>query len=182
MAKYTKVSSKDPSGKTVVRYKDGKNYVDGKDVPEVVRTGLNEVKEGTILDELGDVFDPETDSDESEDEQAPTGSEEDDASEEDDSDLDEQETPAPKPPKPAAKKAVRNRSTASDDDADDGSGEEGMGFPRVNGKTVDIFDGKTPHTHVKNVGGHMVPLSKENYDTKTDVEILQRLKKLGKTV
>jgi hypothetical protein len=82
---------------------------------------------------------------------------------------------------------------ASPDDVDDESGideevpvakanlqEEGMGFKRVDGKTVDVFDGKTPHDAVRYVGGLMVPLSKENFEKKTDAEILARLKKLGK--
>lgn len=55
----------------------------------------------------------------------------------------------------------------------------GFGFPRKNGKTVDIFDGVTPHTNIKLVGGHTVPLSKENYETKTDYEITERLRELG---
>jgi len=55
----------------------------------------------------------------------------------------------------------------------------GMGFPRVDGKTVDIFDKKTPHTHVRNVQGVMVPLSEENYNTKTDAEVMDQLAKLG---
>jgi len=54
----------------------------------------------------------------------------------------------------------------------------GMGFPRVNGKTVDIFDGQTPHTHLKNVGGLMVPLSAQNFRTKSDGQILTRLREL----
>lgn len=54
----------------------------------------------------------------------------------------------------------------------------GMGFKRVKGVTVDIFDGKTPHTHVKNVNGRMVPLSRENYETRTDAEIAERLNEL----
>lgn len=82
---------------------------------------------------------------------------------------------------------------ASPDDVDDESGiddevpvakanlqEEGMGFKRIDGKTVDIFDGKTPHEAVRYVGGLMVPLSKENFEKKTDADILARLKKLGK--
>lgn len=57
----------------------------------------------------------------------------------------------------------------------------GMGF-KVNkdGQTVDIFDGKTVHTHVRNVAGVMVPLSQKSYETKTDAEIIEKLKKLGK--
>lgn len=55
----------------------------------------------------------------------------------------------------------------------------GMGFPRKNGRTVDIFDGTTPHTHVKLVGGHAVPLSLESFRTRTEGEIMARLKELG---
>lgn len=55
----------------------------------------------------------------------------------------------------------------------------GMDFPRYNGKTVDIFDMKTPHVQVKLVGGKTVPLSQKNFDTKTDAQIIKRLKELG---
>lgn len=56
--------------------------------------------------------------------------------------------------------------------------EKGFGFPRVKGKTVDIFDGKTPHTQVRLVAGMLVPVSDENYKTKTDAEIYDRLAEL----
>lgn len=56
----------------------------------------------------------------------------------------------------------------------------GMGFPMKGGKTVDIFDSKTPHTHIRNVAGIMVPLTQENYEQKTDGDIMKVLKKLGK--
>ena len=56
--------------------------------------------------------------------------------------------------------------------------EKGFGFPRKNGKTVDIFDGETPHTHVRLVEGLPVPVSEENYNTKTDSEIYDRLDEL----
>lgn len=55
----------------------------------------------------------------------------------------------------------------------------GMGFPRVNGKTVDIFDGKTPHTHLKLIDGVTVPLSAESFRTRNDIEIRNKLKELG---
>jgi len=55
----------------------------------------------------------------------------------------------------------------------------GFGWPRKGGKTVDLFDGETPHTHVRSVGGYIVPLSAESYRTKTDVQIEQRLRDLG---
>lgn len=87
----------------------------------------------------------------------------------------ETETPKAKA-KPAAKKkaadapAFRSRVPQS---------KPGMGFPRKNGKTVDIFDGVTPHTHVKLVGGLTVPLSTESYNSKSDKEIEDRLEELG---
>lgn len=55
----------------------------------------------------------------------------------------------------------------------------GMGFKRVNGRTVDIFDSTSPHTHVKLVGGHTVPLSAESYKYRSDAEIEKRLQQLG---
>lgn len=55
----------------------------------------------------------------------------------------------------------------------------GMGFPRKNGKTSDIFDINVPHTHLKLVGGITVPLSAENFKTKSEGAILKRLKELG---
>lgn len=55
----------------------------------------------------------------------------------------------------------------------------GMGFPRKNGKTSDIFDINVPHTHLKLVGGITVPLSAENFKTKSEGQILKRLKELG---
>ena len=59
------------------------------------------------------------------------------------------------------------------------SSEAGMGdFKRVKGKTVDIFDGKTPHTHVRYVSGLMVPLSEASYKNKTEAEIYEQLEKL----
>lgn len=55
----------------------------------------------------------------------------------------------------------------------------GFGWPRKGGKTVDIFDGETPHTHVRAVGGYIVPLSAESYRVKTDAQIESRLRELG---
>ena len=55
----------------------------------------------------------------------------------------------------------------------------GMGFPRKNGKTVDIFDLETPHTHVKLVGGLAVPLSAKSFNEKGEVAIQNRLRELG---
>lgn len=55
----------------------------------------------------------------------------------------------------------------------------GMGFPRKNGKTVDIFDLTTPHTHTKLVSGVAVPLSAENFKSKGELAIQNRLAELG---
>lgn len=55
----------------------------------------------------------------------------------------------------------------------------GMGFPRKHGKTVDIFDLKTPHTHVKHIGGLAVPLSAESFKTRSEGQIMTRLRELG---
>lgn len=55
----------------------------------------------------------------------------------------------------------------------------GMGFPRKNGRTVDIFDLVTPHTHTKFVGGHAVPLSQDSFRSRSEGEIIRRLQKLG---
>lgn len=56
--------------------------------------------------------------------------------------------------------------------------EAGFGFPRKNGKTGDIFDVSTPHTHIRLVAGMPVPVSEKNYNEKTDAEIYDRLEKL----
>lgn len=55
----------------------------------------------------------------------------------------------------------------------------GMGFPRKNGRTSDIFDINVPHTKVKLVGGHAVPLSEESFRSRSESEIVARLKELG---
>lgn len=55
----------------------------------------------------------------------------------------------------------------------------GMGFPRKDGKTSDIFDINVPHTQVKLVGGHAVPLSAQSYQTRSEGEIMARLIELG---
>lgn len=57
--------------------------------------------------------------------------------------------------------------------------EKGFGFVRRNGKTVDIFDLKTPHTELKYVAGLNVPLSKASYDKYDEAEIYDRLVELG---
>lgn len=187
MAVYTKKTEKTANGEEIIRYKNGKNYVEGKNVPDNVRVALNNVREGVAVDELGDEVEmykgkPLATGDVT-DEKAPKTADEDaDLGDDDDSEEDdEKQKPAEKPaPKPRARKAK----TADEDE----NSEEGMGFPRVDGKTVDIFDGKTPHTHIRNVAGFMVPLSalnqygdpSKNIPAKSDVEIMEKLKELGK--
>lgn len=153
MAVYSKVT--DANGTT--RYKDGAKFVKADDVPETVKTALADAPDGTQVDELADPVNPETDLDESEDEDAPTT---DDTPADDDSTADEPEAPAPE--------AETVPQTT-----------EGMGFKRVKGKTVSIFSNK-PHETVKNVSGVMVPLTVEEYNTKTDSEIIAKLKDLKK--
>lgn len=83
----------------------------------------------------------------------------------------------------AAKEAEEDDEPETEDPGEEADA-EGMGFPRVKGKTVDIFDGKTPHEAVRLVDGVAVPLSQKNYETKTDAEVADRLnvlRKKGKT-
>lgn len=149
--------SKEQNG-PVPRYKLGKDFVKAGDLPKAVKEALKDAPSGTQVDELGDVIDPLTELDESEDESAPT--KEETQAEDESTDEDEVvETPA-----------SLNDTPQSD---------PGMGFKRVGGKTVSIFSNE-PHTAVKNVGGIMVPLTEAEYKTKTDAEIIAKLKKLGK--
>ena len=69
MAQYTKAT--DANG--TVRYKDGTQFVGKASLPDNIKVALDGNPEGTIIDELGDVVDPSTESDEgSEDENLPT--------------------------------------------------------------------------------------------------------------
>lgn len=54
----------------------------------------------------------------------------------------------------------------------------GMGFPRINGKTVDIFTNE-PHETIRFVAGKTVPLTTSNYGSKSDTEISNKLKEMG---
>lgn len=103
--------------------------------------------------------------------------EDEDEGDEDDDEDSEPEAPAPKPA-PRRKKAAPAVKTPPFKSKVPQT-KLGMGFPRKNGKTVDIFDGETPHTHVKLVGGHMVPLSTENFNARSEKEIENRLVELG---
>lgn len=183
-------------------YRLNKNIVKAEDVPENIRemlTPANVVDENGV--EIVDTKAPEA-QEPTEDNlkeiksgKAPTpvaGSEEkndsktedssDDDSEEkpditsDDEDEDDEEddtpTPPAAPPAPATAPGPAFRSHVP-------QSKPGMGFPRVNGKTVDIFDGSTPHTHTKNVGGLLVPLSAASYRSKSDGQIASRLSEMG---
>ena len=55
----------------------------------------------------------------------------------------------------------------------------GMGFPARNGKTLSILS-DVPHETIRSVAGIIVPLTNEEYKTKGDAEIIERLKELGK--
>jgi len=176
MAQYTKSTGDNGS----VRYKDGGKFVKGEDVPANVKEALEQNPEGTIVDEIGDVVDPTTDTDEGsgDDETVQTNTPpaaeddstvEDEADEDDQADEDEDEgdKPAAPAPKPAARKP-RGKTEMG-----------GMGFPAKDGKTLSILS-NVPHETVKNVGGIMVPLTNEELKTATDTEIIEKLKELGK--
>ena len=177
MAQYTKAT--DASGTT--RYKDGTKFVKGADVPANIKEALEGVPDGTIIDELGDVVDTSTDTDEgSDDEDLPTDpsksepnvaedtSSVDDQGELDDGAGEDVETGLsdPEAAKPAPK-STKNLKIG------------GMGFPAAKGKTLSVFS-DVPHETVKNIGGIMVPLTIKEYAEKTDAEIIEKLKELGK--
>lgn len=175
MAQYSKVT--DANGTT--RYKDGSKFVKADDVPENVKTALSESPDGTVVDELADPVNPETDTDEGsgdDDEVQTQTTPADDTTDADqdgagDDGEDDEEEEAPAPTRRTARKQEIG----------------GMGFPAKNGKTLSIFS-DVPHETVKNVGGIMVPLTMEELqgdaskgvEPKTDAEILEKLKKLGK--
>lgn len=189
MAQYSKVVSGDTT-----RYKDGGKFVKADDVPQNVKDALDTNPEGTVVDELADVVDPSTETDEgsgddpdvtppapaddttvADDEGAGDDGEED--TEEDDSTDDTTTPPAAPAPRPAAKPRASRAKTEIG----------GMGFPAKNGKTLSIFSDK-PHETIKNVGGIMVPLTMvelngdvaNGVEPKNDAEIIERLKELGK--
>lgn len=195
--RYTKETVKQGDSE-VVRYKNGTEYVPTNKVPTGVVKALEHQKDGAVVDELGDSIETykgqPINTDESADEPAP-GAE--NTPQDDTSDDDEEDpTPPAAPAQPATAKPRTARRTGNPDidNADDTSNvpqdedDLGMGFKRVKGKTVDIFDGKTPHTHVRNVNGLMVPLSqvhavgdpKNDVEPKSDAEIVTKLKELGK--
>lgn len=171
---YTVEVTTSSKGNEVTRYKLNGQLVKASEVPEEVKAELSApseevpvVSEDEIVveddNEVEEVVEETNEDEEVEtvEEPVPAPVVELDSPDDvdDESGVDEELAPAPAP-------------VASD--------EEGMGFPRVDGKTVDIFDGKTPHTHIRIVGGLVVPLSEKSYSTKSDADITKVLKKLGK--
>lgn len=204
MAQYTKVSK---NGQ--VRYMLDGAPVRAAEVPTEVKDALAAVKDGQPVDESGNTVES-GDGVEGGNNNAPTPnnektdddeSDEDDASEDDEEDDKEEPTSDPAAPAPPANpkseklakdaKALNAKKAKESEKADAepqqnpvDSGlkqdEAGMGFPRKNGYTADIFDINVPHTHVRNVNGLMVPLSENNYRTKTDAEIMRQVEELRK--
>lgn len=160
MASYKKIE-----GKNGIRYMDTqkKTLVKAADVPEEVKDALENLDAGVEVDENGVILEEETQEEPQQD--GPTESTEEDeeveeaSTDEEGDGLDEDLT-------------ARVRAAEQSP--------EGMGYPMVNGKTVDIFDMKTPHTEVRYVNGHTVPLSEKNYKTKSVEQIIQRLREIGK--
>lgn len=193
---YTREVSKKKDGSDSIRYKLDNKFVKGAEVPEVVKSALSNVENGVAVDEQGQLHKEQEDLAPAVDPATPDGDEPE--TPEEGVSTEEDETPEdPASNKPTAPEVDPSIDTS--DDVDDESGvdveeqarqdrareaqsndEAGMGFPRKKGFTVDVFDGKTPHTHVRNVSGIMVPLNKENYETRSDAEIVEKLKKLGK--
>lgn len=151
------------------RYRDGGKLVAADKVPEQAKAALEDASPGTIVDDLGYPVDPTTESDESENETLPTKQPEDDEADDQESRTQEQAR------KDGAQREIATRSFESAVPQDD----EGMGFKRVDGKTVSIFSNK-PHETVRAVSGVMVPLTLEEYENKTDAEIIEKLKQLKK--
>lgn len=173
-----------------------KNIVKTVDVPENIRTLLNSEnvvdENGTIIvDEKAPEAQEPTDENKADAKKAKGGkpsagtdntkTKKEETDDEDDSELDDLTGDDEEETKPEAKPAVEKPSRAAEPTFRSSTPQShpGMGFPRVNGKTVDIFDSKTPHTHVKNLGGIIVPLSAESFKTKSDGQIIERLRELN---
>lgn len=193
MAVYERIV-KAQDGKSLYRNKTDDKVVDEKDLKSALKEELDLADPGTEIDEET-VFAGDGD-----------GVEGAGKKDGDDQGDDEETLDAPKATKPragsvtAGKKAADAAKKAAKDNARDKSNKEadeaakaanspyqravpqsepGMGFKRVGGKTVDIFDQVTPHTHIRPVEGFVVPLSEKNHREKSDAEIYERLKELG---
>lgn len=185
MARYTKITNG-----AITRYKDGEEYVKAEDVPQNIKEALASVNEGVAVDELGDVIDPSTDTDEGsgDDDEIKTnatppadnaddqGAGDDGEEDEEDEEDGEETLPTPPAPTPAPRRK-------KDDKQELGF----TGFPAKNGKTLSVFSDQV-HETVKSVAGYMVPLTNEELVgnaekgilPKNDAEIIERLKELGK--
>lgn len=174
MAQYSKVTNPDGS----VYYQDGEQPIAAEAVPDNVKSVLQDAADGSVVDELGDPINPETDVDESEDENLPVNQPD------DESDVD-QEPVAPAPEVPAAPQVGPDPEQPAEPmqaeikPAPVPQDSEGMGFPRKDGKTLSIFS-NAPHETVKNINGIMAPMTHEEYEEKTDAEIIEKLRKMKK--
>jgi len=194
MAVYERIV-KAQDGKSLYRNKTDDKVVDEKDLKSALKEELDLADPGTEIDEET-VFVGDGDGVEG------AGKKDGD----DDQDSGEETLDTPETTKPrtgsvtSSKKAAEAARKAAKDNAKDKSNkaadeaakaanspyqravpqsEPGMGFKRVNGKTVDVFDQVTPHTHIRPVEGFVVPLSEKNHREKSDAEIYERLKELG---
>lgn len=183
MAKnYTKTIE---DGKAV--YRLGNKVIKPTEMPEEVKAALSASKPGTQVDMDGNTVEQ---GDGSENDKGKTS----------ESASDSESTPPVDPQEEVGKAEEAKAAKAAEKSSDEGdvdkstsedegnnpvdSGlqqdEAGMGFPRRKGYTVDIFDLKTPHTHVRNIQGIMVPLSEENFKTKSEAAIMARVNELRK--
>lgn len=190
MAEFVRIEDK--NGKTQYRNKTENKIVSADKLPSALKEELDIADPGTVIDEetvfaeKGDgVVDKDGNPIEPKEDGDGNGATPDQGSEPDgEGDKDGQEPPKGTGDKPEVPKTPTRRprdagaTTRNPYSKPVPTSEDGMGYPRVNGKTVDIFDGKTPHTHVRLVGDKTVPLSEENYKTKTDSEIWERLEEL----
>lgn len=146
----------------IVRYKLDGRLVKALEVPADVKTTLDdEAALSAVTETTPEVAEPETIEDISEDSVVETPPIDTSDDVDDDSGIDD-EMPT---------SVVASTGSVITD---------GFGFKMVKGKTVDIFDGVTPHETIRLVSGLTVPLTLENYRTKTDAEIQLQLKKLKK--
>jgi hypothetical protein len=209
MSEYTSETKLKKDGSVSVRYREDNKFVKATEVPEDVKTALGDLDDGVAVDENGLVVEqseqnnepakgiPSPETPKALDKAAEAGARPDVKLDKPEPETRREDELPGGSQEPVVANPVINIDSA--DDVDDESGldveeqdraartkaalegdEEGMGFPRKNGKTVDIFDGKTPHTHVRYVASIMVPVSEENYRTKSDGEIIDKLRKLGK--
>lgn len=155
---------------------NGVEIVDTKasEAQEPTEDNLKEIKSGKAPTPVAVSDEEKNDSDTEDSSDDDSGDKPDITSDDEDEDDEEDDTPTPPaaPPASATASGPTFRSHVP-------QSKPGMGFPRVNGKTVDIFDGKTPHTHTKNVGGLLVPLSAASYRSKSDGQITSRLSEMG---